>query len=245
MYDGTNYCGWQRQLNGETVQEKLEDAIYAAFNECANVTASGRTDSGVHAAGQVCHVDLNVTIDGCKLADALNARLPDDISVVSSALAPEDFDANRSAKKKTYVYNLYFSRRRNPLLDRYSVWVKGDADVQKMQDAAKLFEGAHNFKAYCASGSQVQTFERTIYFLNVDVVKDGDFVKVQVTVCGNGFLYNMVRTIVGTLLYHAAGRITKEQIALSLESGDRNLVGKTMPPHGLLLKDVDYGISLF
>jgi tRNA pseudouridine38-40 synthase len=245
MYDGTNYCGWQRQPNGVTVQEKLEEAIFVAFNERANVTASGRTDSGVHAAGQVCHVDLEAEINGDKLADALNGRLPDDISVLSSCVAPEGFDANRSAKKKTYVYNMYFSRRSNPLLNRYSVWVKGDADIQKMCEAAALFIGEHNFKAYCASRSQVLTYVRTIYSLNViSKVEDG-VTKVQVQVCGSGFLYNMVRTIAGTLLFYATGKLSLDDVKRSIEEGDRSSVGKTMPPNGLVLQDVDYGISLF
>jgi tRNA pseudouridine38-40 synthase len=216
-----------------------------AFNERACVTASGRTDSGVHAAGQVCHVDLTAEIAGEKLADALNARLPDDISVISSCIAPQGFDANRSAKKKTYVYNMYFSRRRNPLSDRYSVWVKGEADIQKMNEAAACFVGEHNFKAYCASRSQVLTYVRTIYSLNVSSEEKDGVTKVRIEVCGSGFLYNMVRTIAGTLLFYAAGKLTLDDIQRSIEDGDRAKVGKTMPPNGLILKDVDYGISLF
>ena len=107
-YDGTHFCGWQVQSNGRTVQGELNEAIYKAFGERATVTASGRTDAGVHALNQICHVDLSAEIDGEKLADALNSRLPQDISVLQSAVAPENFDANRSAKKKTYCYTCIF-----------------------------------------------------------------------------------------------------------------------------------------
>jgi tRNA pseudouridine38-40 synthase len=244
-YDGTSYCGWQVQPNGLTVQQKLQDAIYAAFNETAVVTASGRTDSGVHSFGQVCHVDLNANITGEKLADALNVHLPSDISVLSSCVAPEGFDANRSAKRKTYCYNLYTAKRRHPLNDRYAVLVKGDVDVDKMREAAQSFLGEHDFKAYCASRSQVQTTVRTIYSLSVESQNQGDCTAIKIKVCGNGFLYNMVRTIAGTLLYYALGRITLSDVKGSIEKGDRNLVGKTMPPQGLVLESVDYGIKLF
>jgi tRNA pseudouridine38-40 synthase len=244
-YDGTNYCGWQKQLNGNTVQQKLEEAVYASFNEHSTVTASGRTDSGVHAVGQVCHVDLQTNINGDKLADALNARLPDDISVLSSCVAPDGFDANRTAKKKTYNYNIYLSSRRNPLLDRYAVQVKWKVDMDALREASKAFIGTHDFKAYCASGSQVLTTERTLYDIQVKSENICGAEKVTISVCGNGFLYNMVRTMVGTMLYCAMGKITVDDINKSLTLCDRSLVGKTMPPQGLVLESVDYGIKLF
>ncbi|MDE6373137.1 MAG: tRNA pseudouridine(38-40) synthase TruA [Clostridia bacterium] len=187
-YDGTEFCGWQVQPNGRTVQAELNGAVYKAFGENVSVTASGRTDAGVHAEMQVCHVDLNADIAGVKLADALNARLPDDVSVLRSSIAPYGFDANRSAKRKTYRYNLYFSPRRNPLLERYAVWVKGQPDVEKMREAAAMFVGVHDFAAYCASGSQVKTTVRQVF--SFEIKEDGGFVAAEA--CGNGFLYNMV-----------------------------------------------------
>ncbi|MDE6691361.1 MAG: tRNA pseudouridine(38-40) synthase TruA [Clostridia bacterium] len=240
-YDGTHFCGWQVQNNGRTVQEELNGAVCKAFGEDATVTASGRTDAGVHALSQICHVDLNTDIAGEKLADALNQRLPDDVSVISSAVAPQGFDANRSAKQKTYVYKMYFSPRRNPLYDRYAVWVKSAPDIGKMREAAQTFVGEHDFAAYCASGSQVKTTVRRVYSFNVE--EDGAFVSLEV--CGNGFLYNMVRTLAGTVLWYSLGKLSAEDIAASLERGDRNKVGKTMPAKGLVLKDVDYGCELF
>lgn len=240
-YDGTHFCGWQVQSNGRTVQEELNAAVFKAFGEKAAVTASGRTDAGVHALAQVCHVELNTAIAGEKLADALNQRLPDDVSVLRSAVAPQGFDANRSAKRKTYVYKMYFSPRRNPLYERYAVWIKGVADIGKMREAADRFVGAHDFAAYCASGSQVKTTERTIY--SFDIVREGQFVSFEV--CGNGFLYNMVRTLAGTVLWYSQGKLSAADIEASLKEGDRDKVGKTMPAKGLVLKSVDYGVELF
>ena len=235
-YDGTNFCGWQVQPNQTTIQGEIERAIQTAFGVQAKVCGSGRTDSGVHALGQVAHVDLTVNIQPEKLADAISVHLPEGISVLSSCQAAEDFDANRSAKRKTYCYQLYSSPRRNPLLERFAVRIDGTPDINKMQQAAKLFTGEHDFKAYCASGSQVKTTVRTIYSL--DVLTDGQMIKI--CVCGNGFLYNMVRTISGTLLWYAFGKITLEDIKKSLSEGKRNLVGKTLPPKGLILQSVEY-----
>ncbi len=239
-YDGTHFSGWQVQNNGRTVQAELNAAVFKAFGESATVTASGRTDSGVHALAQICHVDLNAEIAGDKLADALNARLPDDVSVLKSAVAPQDFDANRSAKKKTYVYKMYFAPRHNPLSDRYAVWFKGRPDLEKMREAAEFFVGEHDFAAYCASGSQVKTTVRRIY--SFKVTEDGGFVGIEV--CGNGFLYNMVRTLAGTVLWYSQGKLSKDDLEATLK-GDRNRVGKTMPAKGLTLQSVDYGIEIF
>ncbi|MDE7380062.1 MAG: tRNA pseudouridine(38-40) synthase TruA [Clostridia bacterium] len=240
-YDGTNFSGWQVQKNGRTVQEELNSAVYAAFGERVTVTASGRTDAGVHASAQVCHVDISAPIAGEKLADALNARLPDDVCVLRSAVAPEGFDANRSAKRKTYRYALYFSPRRNPLKERYAVWIKGQPEIEKMREGAALFVGEHDFAAYCASGSQVKTTVRTIY--SFDIREENG--EVVCDVCGNGFLYNMVRTLVGTVLWYAQDKLSREDITQSLLSGNRNLVGKTMPAKGLTLIDVNYGFVIF
>lgn len=240
-YDGTNYGGWQIQKNAVTVQQKLTDALEDALCQKVCVIASGRTDSGVHAKAQVCHFDASTTIPAEKIADALNARLPDDISVLRTVAAPEGFDAQSSAKRKTYCYRFYLSPRRRPLKDRYSVQIKYDVNLSKLNEAAAIFTGEHDFKAYCAAGSQVKTTVRTVYGIEVKTTDS----EVEVFVTGNGFLYNMVRTLVGTMIYYAAGRIEREDIIRSLTYGDRSLVGKTMPAKGLTLEDVDYGIKLF
>lgn len=239
-YDGTDFCGWQLQGDLRTVQGELTKALLSAFGENAIVTASGRTDAGVHAAAQVCHVDLSRDITGAKLADAINFYLPQDVSVLLAAPAPQGFDANRSAKKKTYLYRMYFSRR-NPLLERFSVRLTKDADIEKMRQCARLFVGEHDFAAYCASGSQVKTTVRTVY--SFDIERCGD--EIFCYVCGNGFLYNMVRTLVGSALWYAYGKVSLANMSLSLSSGDRTLVGKTMPAKGLTLYSVDYGTEFF
>ncbi len=240
-YDGTDFCGWQVQANGVSVQQTLSNAAKAAFGEDVIFTASGRTDSGVHALGQVCHADISANIPADRLADALNCHLPQSVAVLASAAAPKGFDANRSAKKKTYVYSMYFSPRRNPLKDRYSVHIKGAINIPALREAASLFVGEHDFKAYCASRSQVKTTVRTVFSVNVS--GEGEDVKIEV--CGGGFLYNMVRTMVGTMLGYAFGRLSCEDIINSLQTRNRGLVGKTMPARGLMLKEVDYGIDLF
>lgn len=235
-YDGTDYGGWQVQKNKVAVQEKMEDAAEKVFGRRVPVVASGRTDSGVHAAGQVCHISVDTTIPPEKVADAFNANLPDDISVLSSCAADENFDANRSAKRKTYVYKMYLSPRRNPLKERYSEQVKFFVNCEKLRHIAGCFVGKHDFKAYCKSGSSAKTTVREIY--SIEVKEDGE--DLSVFVCGGGFLYNMVRTIVGTMLYYAVGVLSEEDIKKSLSDGDRNLVGKTMPAKGLTLVSVEY-----
>lgn len=240
-YDGTNYGGWQIQKNTVTVQQKLVEALEDTLGFKVNVVASGRTDSGVHAKAQVCHFDAQTTIPAEKLADALNARLPEDISVLRTVAAPDAFDAQSSAKKKTYCYRFYLSQRRKPLNDRYAVQIKYKLDLNKLEYAARLFEGEHDFKAYCAAGSRVKTTVRRIF--GIEIEKKDCCISVSVT--GNGFLYNMVRTLVGTMIYYAAGRLSEEDIALTLDKCDRNHVGKTMPAKGLTLESVEYNIELF
>lgn len=244
-YDGTNYGGWQIQKNKITVQEKLEAALSDVLGARVPVTASGRTDSGVHARAQVCHFRAQTTIPPEKFADALNSRLPEDISVLRSALAPDGFDANRSAKRKTYAYRMYFAQHRNPLKDRYAVWVKGGVDFEKLKYIAGAFEGKHDFKAYCKSGSKVKTTVREVY--SADVIKTcGQFeTDIEIRVCGGGFLYNMVRTIAGTMLYFAQGVLSETDVLKSLSDGNRALVGKTMPAKGLTLESVEYGLKIF
>lgn len=244
-YDGTAYRGWQTQKNGISVQSVLEQAACAAFGKKVNITASGRTDSGVHAAGQVCHFSADISVPPEKIADALNFRLPADICVLRSAAAPEEFDANRSAKKKTYVYRMYVARREHPLKSRYAVAVYPRPDIALMQKGAALYCGEHDFRAYCASGSSAKTTVREVFSVSVESGFSRGCEDITVTVCGGGFLYNMVRTMAGTLLYLGLGRVSEEDVKNSLVLGDRSLVGKTMPAKGLTLESVVYGVSLF
>lgn len=234
-YDGTNYCGWQRQKNGVSVQEVLEDVLLKLTGEKTNLTASGRTDSGVHAAGQIAHFDTNATIPPEKFYLALNSILPNDIRVLSSSLAKEDFHARYTAKRKTYVYKFYVSDVILPLKERYAVRID-DFDVEKADKVLQKIVGTHDFKCFLSSGSEIKTTVRTIYSLTIDKT-DND---VCIEVCGNGFLYNMVRIIAGTALMASQGKISATDVDNALLTGNRTLVGKTAPAKGLTLKSVEY-----
>ena len=240
-YDGTAYAGWQRQKNALSVQECLENALIEALGANMRVTASGRTDAGVHATGQVCHFDSSsITVPPEKLPDCLNRFLPADIRLLEGWEGGEGFDSNRSAKRKTYCYSLYESRREMPLKERYSVRVDELPPLEKLREIATLFEGERDFKAFCASGSSVKTTVRTVYEVKVVESEDFGLREVKIYVTGNGFLYNMVRTIVGELLDLAWGKRTPESLQKAFETGDRALLGKTMPAKGLTLHSVYY-----
>ena len=242
-YDGTAYAGWQRQKNAMSVQEALEDAILQALRVDVRVTASGRTDAGVHAAGQVCHFDSDsLTVPPEKMPDCLNRFLPADIRIVDGWGEDGNFDSNRSAKRKTYCYSLYVSEREMPLKERYAVRVDNVPALAELRKAAKLFEGEHDFKAFCASGSSVKTTVRTVYEVKVEEAESFGYREIKIFVTGNGFLYNMVRTMTGELLDLASGKRTKESLQKAYETGDRGLLGKTMPAKGLMLVNVEYEV---
>lgn len=235
-YDGTNYCGWQVQPNGITVQEELEKAVKSVTGETVRVTGSGRTDAGVHAQGQVAHFDTESTVPSEKFYRALNVYLPSDIRVEKSESVPDDFHACTTAKKKTYSYTFYLSETELPLKDRYAVKLDKLPDLALMKECAKLFVGEHDFKGFCATGSGAKTSVRTIYDLSIEQVDK----TVTFTVTGNGFLYNMVRIMVGTLLEVGTGKIDKQTVERMLVTGERKLGGKTLPAKGLCLISVEY-----
>lgn len=239
-YDGTDYAGWQRQKNAVSVQERLEEAIATALKKDVRVTASGRTDAGVHAVGQVCHFDADVSVPPERMPDCLNRFLPPDIRITDGWAGAADFDSNRSAKRKTYCYSLYVSAREMPLKERFSVRIDGAPPLGVLQKTAKLFEGEHDFKAFCASGSSVKTTVRTVYEVRVEESETFGSRDLKIYVTGNGFLYNMVRTMTGELLELASGRRTEESLLRAYETGDRGLLGKTMPAKGLALMKVEY-----
>lgn len=239
-YDGTEYAGWQCQKNAVSVQEKIEESILLALKQKVRVTASGRTDAGVHAAGQTCHFDLDCSVPPEKMPDCLNRFLPADIRVLEGWSANENFDCNRSAKRKTYCYSLYVSPREMPLKERFSVRVEDAASLEILKRKAKLFEGEHDFKAFCASGSSVKTTVRTVYEVRVEETESFGIRDLKVYVTGNGFLYNMVRTMVGELLELTNGRRTDESLQEAFRTGKRELLGKTMPAKGLTLVSVSY-----
>ena len=235
-YDGTEYCGWQVQPNGISVQEVLEQAIEKTTGEKVRVTGSGRTDAGVHASGQVAHFDTNSTIPPERFYLALNTFLPPSVRVLESKKVKDGFDACRGAKIKTYVYSFYISETELPLKERYALRIDSNVNVNKMQSGAKLFEGTKDFNCVSSSGKEVKTTVRTIYACKI--TKQGKDVKLIVT--GNGFLYNMVRIIAGTLLEMGKGTITQENVKEMFLTGKRELGGKTLPAKALCLKEVKY-----
>jgi len=236
-YDGTNYAGWQRQDNAITVQEKLEDALSTLLERQVTVRASSRTDAGVHALGQRASFfafDLRVPID--KLPMVLVGMLPPDISVTAAEFVSDEFNPRFSAKNKTYEYKIYSSPCPNPLTRRYSAFVPQALNLENMQKAAQCFVGRHDFAAFCAVGSSAKTTVREVYDCNVK--KHANCYTITIT--GNGFLYNMVRIVAGTILYVGLGKIAAEDVPEIISSCDRKRAGKTMPPEGLTLVEVKY-----
>lgn len=239
-YDGTDFAGWQCQKNARSVQEEIEKAIEKALGISVRITGSGRTDAGVHAAGQVAHFDCECSVPPEKMPDCLNRFLPSDVRILEGFAGVDGFDSNRSAKKKTYCYALYDSVREMPLKERYAVRVENMPDLASLQSVAKWFEGERDFKAFCASGSSVKTTVRTVYEVKVEETQSYGSRDVKIYVTGNGFLYNMVRTMVGELLDVAWGKRTKESLFSAFETGKRDFLGKTMPAKGLTLLQVEY-----
>ena len=249
-YYGANYVGWQRQLNGLSVQEVLEKALEKTFGAPTSATASGRTDAGVHALGQVVHFDAETSIPTDKIPFAVNTHLPDDVSMLSCEIAPENFNARFSAKRKTYCYKIYVSKHRLPVLELDHEHITYPLDLDKIRQAAKIIEGTHDFKCFEASGSVVKNTVRTVYsvdivtrpFDNTTVRADGKIFdgELSIFVTGNGFLYNMVRIIAGTLVYVGIGKLTPEDVSRILETGDRKAAGKTLGAKGLTLMCVQY-----
>lgn len=246
-YDGKNYVGWQRQLNGLSVQEVLENALTKIFNSKTACTASGRTDAGVHTFGQVVHFDAETSIPTEKIPYAVNTALPDDVSMLYCEETTDDFNARFSAKRKTYVYKIYSSPHRIPVLNATHAHITSPLDIDEMKKTAAVLEGEHDFKCFEASGSVVKSTVRTLYSVVVDE-KDIPFPEklafqpkeITITVCGNGFLYNMVRIIAGTLVYVGMGKLTVDDVKDALKNKDRTKMGKTLPPEGLMLQQVYY-----
>ncbi len=241
-YDGTDFSGWQRQKNAPSVQETLETALERALGHPCRATASGRTDAGVHAAAQPCHFDAEgLAVPPEKLPDLLNPLLPPAVRVLSGRAVRADFDCSRAAKRKTYCYSLYVSGREMPLKERYAVRLDDAPPPERLSAAAGLLEGTHDFRAFCASGSSAKTTVRTVYSVRTEEGESLGSRDIRVYVTGNGFLYNMVRTMTGELLELARGRKSPESLAEAFETGRRELLGKTMPAKGLMLVGVEYG----
>ena len=239
-YDGTAYSGWQIQPNATTVEETLRQAVCSLFGTDIELIGASRTDAGVHALGNVAVFDVDTRIPAPKIAYALNARLPDDIRVWQSIQVEDGWHPRHNDCVKTYEYSIYNDTFENPKKRLYSHFYYGNLDVDMMREAAAYFIGEHDFSAFCSAGSQVADKVRTIYSL--DVIQDGREIVLRVK--GNGFLYNMVRIIAGTLIKAGTGDIRPQDIPGIIESRDRQLAGPTAPARGLTLVEIDYGNSL-
>lgn len=235
-YDGSSYHGWQVQKNAITVAQTMEEALAKVCGERVKLTGCGRTDAGVHALRYCAnfHSDCTVPVDRMPLA--VNSRLPDDIAVVDAVEVPDDFNAIGSCVKKEYVYKILNSRIPDPFLADRVCFYPQRLDISLMQAAARAFEGTHDFKAVRSEGTQTKTTVRTVYWCRAE--KDGDLI--TVSICANGFLYNMCRAMVGTMVYASYGKLIPGEIPALLEKRDRRLTGPTMPPQGLYLNRVWY-----
>ncbi len=235
-YDGTDFSGYQVQPNLRTVQLEIESALNKLLGKEVKTVASGRTDSGVHALSQKVHFDTDSLIPPNKYAEALNSYLPSDVKVLSSKKVSGTFNARYSAKTKTYRYSVYFGKLENPLYSRYKTLLKYPLDFKKIDEAIKIIEGEHDFKCFLSSGSSVKDTVRTIY--SIKYTKKGNFVDFYFK--GNGFLYNMVRILMGTLVAVGENRLMALDVKKAIETGNRKLVGKTMDAKGLTLYRVTY-----
>ncbi len=235
-FSGTKYHGFQRQDNLPTVQGELEKAIYRLLGERVAINGCSRTDAGVHAKEFVFNVNLSTPIDCRGIKYGMNGLLPPDIAILSAEEAPDDFHARYCCKGKEYVYLIHNSETKSPFYaDRmYRSWYP--IDEKKLDRACRDFIGEHDFRAFCAAACDKEITVRRIFDFNV--IRDGDVVKF--TVSGDGFLYNMVRIMVGTLLFINDGKIAEDALPKILSSGDRTLAGKTVPPQGLYLSRVFY-----
>lgn len=235
-YDGTNYCGWQIQPNGITIEEVLNRSLSELLQEPVAVIGASRTDSGVHALGNVAVFDTNTRIPGEKICFALNQRLPKDIVIQMSREVPEDFHPRFCNSTKTYQYQILNSRFPLPTRRFYSHFVYYPLNTDAMGEAAEYLIGEHDFKSFCSARTQVADTVRTIYAIKVE--RYGDMI--TITISGNGFLYNMVRIITGTLLKVGLGVYPPGHVKEILEKKDRLSAGPKAPAHGLTLLNIRY-----
>ena len=235
-YDGTNYCGWQIQPNGVTIEQKLNEALTQLLGEDIKVTGASRTDAGIHSLGNVCVFETSSRMPAEKISFALNQRLPEDIVVQSSCEVDERFHPRFSKSKKTYEYRILNRKMRMPTRRLDTYFFHYELDVAAMQKAAGYLVGEHDFKSFCAANAQSETTIRTIY--SCEVSKKEDIITIRVT--GNGFLYNMVRIIAGTLIKVGNGDYKPEDMEEILDACDRSKAGPTAPAHGLTMIGLEY-----
>lgn len=235
-YDGSRYHGWQVQKNEISVAQTLNEALEKVCGHPVKAVGCSRTDAGVHALSYCANFRTDSRIPAERLPLAVNSRLPADIAVERAMDAPEGFNAIGSCIKKEYIYKILNSTIRDPFLEKRVCFYPQRLDMELMRRAAAAFEGTHDFRAVRSLGTPTKTTVRTVHHCRAE--KQGDII--TVSVCADGFLYNMCRAIVGTLIYASYGKLLPEDIPALLEKGDRRLTGPTMPPQGLYLNRVWY-----
>lgn len=239
-YDGTDYVGWQVQPNGVSVQQRLEEAWLSTTGEQLRITASGRTDSGVHAKGQVCSLATNSQLSNRDLVRALNALTPEDIAVLKVDEAVEGFHAIRDAIEKTYGYQIQHGYILDPLRRRECWFVTRNLDVDAMREAAQFLIGRHDFTSFQSLGAERLSAVRNVKRLDIEVSQDSLRPELTIWIAADGFLYNMVRRIVGSLVRVGRGGEQPDWVRWVLEQKDGSLSGQTAPAHGLFLDHVQY-----
>lgn len=238
-YDGTGFAGWQKQTNTEnTVQGKLETVASRLAGAPVEIHGAGRTDAGVHAIAQTANFRLGKYLPEQEIKDYFNRYLPESVFVSDVVLAEERFHARLSAKKKTYVYHVWCGEEKNVFLRRYAYAFPQTLDVKKIEEAARMLCGEHDFSGFCTKAPKKKSAVRTIETVGISFDCGGKLMKISFT--GNGFLYNQVRIMAGTLLMIGAGEMTPDTVERVLSSGDRTFAGFTAPPHGLFLESVCY-----
>ncbi len=235
-YDGTNYHGWQVQKNAITIESELNRCLTQLLGETIEVIGASRTDAGVHALGNIAVFDTENPMPAEKISYALNQRLPEDIRIQHSEEVPTDWHPRHCESRKTYEYRIYCSEFPMPLKRLYSYFTYWNLDVDRMREAASYLEGEHDFKSFCQTNAQVESTVRTIYA--VEVEEQGR--ELVIRVCGNGFLYNMVRIIAGTLMEVGRDRMQPEDMESILEARDRAAAGPTAPAYGLTLVKYEF-----
>ena len=235
-YDGKDFDGWQKQPNKLNIQGEIERAIESITGEKVELIASGRTDAGVHAMGQVANFKTSSNISIEKIPIAINSQVKNSIRIQNAEEVDETFHSRYNCKKKTYRYVIDNSKYGSAIYRNISYHIPMKLNVDEMKKAIKYFEGEHDFKAFKSSGTSSKSSVRTIY--NANIVTEGTSIGIDLT--GNGFLYNMVRIIVGTLVDVGLGKIKADDIPEIIESKDRTKAGKTLPPQGLMLLSVEY-----
>ena len=235
-YDGSRYHGWQGQKNEISVAQTLEEALSKVCEQPVKTVGCGRTDAGVHALRYCANFRTDCRIPVDRIPLAVNSRLPGDIAVVDAVEAPEGFNAIGSCIKKEYIYKILNRNIRDPFLDQRVCFYPQTLSMERMARAARAFEGTHDFKAVRSLGTETRTTVRTVHWCRVD--RQGDLI--TIAICADGFLYNMCRAMVGTMVYASYGKLDPEDIPALLEKGDRRLTGPTMPPQGLYLNRIWY-----